>query len=451
MTEISHEALAKEIAIRIKVCRIDEDVLARARRLRGVVNKHIRRQTEEYCANIQRRFPDQAERIGEHKAALVESEAELFDLLFAGDFGPDYVRAVVESVLQEAASGLGARVRSSVGLRLCEVLFKESLRFHPISAKAAVQSCHAVMRLLFMDLFTAISLDQQMTRKALGERQRSIEQSTSEFLQSMASARSTMEEASRTMTEAVKTTQNLTENARHETTRTESTWSAGTERIRAMAEGARGMSASMAVISDQSDQSRTLLQGASEHARTTEQSMHELATAAQKIGSITGLISKIASQTNLLALNATIEATQAGEAGRGFAVVASEVKTLSAQTSGAANEIEQQIAQIQAATQDCVDKIGAIARTMVEITDLAGAMVEAVSEQSRVTNNIAAQADEFASRSDEVMIGARNVATVLDDTQTAASSLDSAAELLAELSVGIDKDVHVLMERMRAA
>ena len=48
-----------------------------------------------------------------------------------------------------------------------------------------------------------------------------------------------------------------------------------------------------------------------------------LASGAQKIGDVVGLISSIAGQTNLLALNATIEAARAGDAGKGFAVVAS--------------------------------------------------------------------------------------------------------------------------------
>jgi len=63
--------------------------------------------------------------------------------------------------------------------------------------------------------------------------------------------------------------------------------------------------------------------GDTERTNRAIQSLHE---AAEHIGSVVGLISKIAAQTNLLALNASIEAARAGEAGKGFAVVASEVR-----------------------------------------------------------------------------------------------------------------------------
>ena len=55
---------------------------------------------------------------------------------------------------------------------------------------------------------------------------------------------------------------------------------------------------------------------------------------------LTELVKNIAFQTNLLALNAAIEAARAGDYGRGFAVVAEQVRTLSSQSSEAANRIE---------------------------------------------------------------------------------------------------------------
>src|SRR5712691_7023662 len=213
------------------------------------------------------------------------------------------------------AAGVGARVRSSASLRLCEFLFDEILRLHPFSAKAAVNGCRAVVRLLFMDVVAAIALDQRLTRKAVDERERMIERTAAEFLQAMADVRSTVEETSRTVLHTADATQTLAERAKQETSRTESSWSTGSERIKAMAEGARAMSSSIVEINDRSGQSLGVVQRVSQDAHTAEHSMRDLAAAAQKIGSIIGLISKIAAQTNLLALNATIEAARAGTTG----------------------------------------------------------------------------------------------------------------------------------------
>ncbi len=95
--------------------------------------------------------------------------------------------------------------------------------------------------------------------------------------------------------------------------------------------------------------------------------MVTLNQAAEKVGSITSLISAIASQTNLLALNATIEAARAGEAGQGFAVVANEVKQLAQQTANATAEIDVQIGDIALAAGDMGNSISGMADAVAKL------------------------------------------------------------------------------------
>ena len=66
-----------------------------------------------------------------------------------------------------------------------------------------------------------------------------------------------------------------------------------------------------------------------------------------QIGSLTDIISSIASQTNLLALNASIEAARAGENGKGFAVVADEVRKLAEESHAAVEQISQHVEGIR--------------------------------------------------------------------------------------------------------
>ena len=71
----------------------------------------------------------------------------------------------------------------------------------------------------------------------------------------------------------------------------------------------------------------------------TLETIQTLEDQTNEIGSLTDIISSIASQTNLLALNASIEAARAGENGRGFAVVAEEVKKLAEESHAAVEQI----------------------------------------------------------------------------------------------------------------
>src|SRR5205814_8570954 len=65
-----------------------------------------------------------------------------------------------------------------------------------------------------------------------------------------------------------------------------------------------------------------------------------------QIGTITHLVSDVASQTNMLALNAAVEAARAGEHGKGFGVVASEIRKLADESRRSAERINALVEEI---------------------------------------------------------------------------------------------------------
>jgi Methyl-accepting chemotaxis protein (MCP) signalling domain len=124
-----------------------------------------------------------------------------------------------------------------------------------------------------------------------------------------------------------------------------------------MAAAVEQFNSSLGSISGQAVDGAQVGEEAVARAVQTNETIKSLSDAAEKVGSVVGLISEIVAQTNLLALNVTIEAARAGEAGEGFAVVASEVKSLAMQTSKATQEISEHIGKIQEATRRSVEEI----------------------------------------------------------------------------------------------
>jgi methyl-accepting chemotaxis protein len=179
---------------------------------------------------------------------------------------------------------------------------------------------------------------------------------------------------------------------------------------------------SIAEIDRQSANSMELSQASSQDAETSMTALRDLGQAAEQIGSVVEMISKIARQTNLLALNAPIEAARAGEAGRGFGVVAAEVKALADQTARATKDISLQIAGVQRAADRSTGQIREIIERMKDMSSFTSAIAVSVQQQVSATRSISdavrVVADQSARAKDGVgeieRIARQNVATAAE-------------------------------------
>ncbi|UZP66304.1 methyl-accepting chemotaxis protein [Desulfovibrio mangrovi] len=181
-------------------------------------------------------------------------------------------------------------------------------------------------------------------------------------------------------------------------------------------------------------------------------SLDALASSAQNIGNVIGVINDIADQTNLLALNAAIEAARAGEAGRGFAVVADEVRKLAEKTMTATREVEQAIVHIQESTRKAVQGMQETQQRSVRTAEKAGdtgaifSMIVQRSEQmADMVRSIATASEQQSATSEEIN---RSINSINHLSQTIAGRIQEANEAIQEVA-GMAHKLSAMVERFK--
>ena len=383
----------------------------------------------------------------------VDIKRVTFDALersFTRSFDEAWVENAYERTRFEIRIGLDMRARATIiSVLMSAFHYVVGKKYFYSGAKVAALS-DVMTRVCLLDSANAIFCHNELAVNAGKERGDRLQSAIDRFGSTMDNVRAAIAGAVTELGNSSRRLSSLAQNSNQHANLAAGIADNSAKSANSMANAAEELSSSIGEIRAQSANSAKMAFEAVALANRANGIVGSLSESVDKVGSVVGLISQIASQTNLLALNATIEAARAGEAGRGFAVVANEVKSLSTQTSRATEEISQQIAKIQEATKLSVEQIAACGESIGQIATSVEALSGSVDQQADATSNIAQNTSRTSGHANTVAEAMQKVAGSIGQTEVEAkAALELASGLNARASE-LDTAVEALLEVARA-
>ncbi len=397
------------------------------------------------------RLPGIGVAIAQNVVMLKKLELAHLHALLGGKLDQHYAESCRTTVLQEAAIGLDARIRSTAGSYAFRAALDALARKHRLSPARLVERAKVVSQVISFDVANAMTLHRQAREQATLDRRKVLDEAIGDFADAIGEVVEAIKETSASLTATSQTLNQAADDTRGRMTAASSASAETARRMDATVTATEELSGSIEEIGRQAARGLNMAQSAVSDAERSQTAIRSLDAAAERIGSVVEAISAIAAQTNLLALNATIEAARAGEAGRGFAVVAAEVKTLANQTARATEDISRQVAAIQEATKRSVEEIASIGRAIGELSGVSTSIATAVEQQSATTRSIAESIHGAADHTERASAEIETVEHAVALGATAVGDITAWTARLSARAKDLEAKVATFFSRVRAA